>query len=479
MNLRVLAVWTLVGSLIASPVWATCGGGGGGGTGGMGAGSSLSAQANVYQVPWTVLTTGKALPADSQLTLYWFPASAEEARSSALQKSRGLTLASARCVGMGLVPTDHSELYTRFSAPGQTPLVVLVDAGGAELGRLAGAGKEPGVSAIEKLVTHQLEAREEALEGQLGAAKAKEKAGDQAAAVSLYQQVWAERCLVPSAGKKAAKALKKLGQPVDEKESARLERMPSLDPRRSAQIERVMDDGVVAENAAEYEQARRLYERAHELDPADPVPLRYLAELERHHTGEWRAAEGHFRALLSRPADPISRAVALHGLGKMTLHGDRFPEGLALLEESVATFPLPIAYRNLAVYWFSEGAQGKALDYARQALALGPDDPYNRVFMAVFAADAGQREEALAAAHAHESLLEASYNLAVIHTLTGDSEKALALLERHFYQYERYDAVRAMEMQEAREDAGFAKLHKDPRFLTLTARADGAHPGMR
>ncbi|HEX4952331.1 MAG TPA: tetratricopeptide repeat protein [Thermoanaerobaculia bacterium] len=479
MSVRVLGVWILVVSLLATPVWATCGGGGGGGTGGMGAGSSLSAQANVYQVPWTVLTTGKAVPADTRLTLYWFPASPEEARASALQKSRALTLASARCVGMGLVPADHHELYARFSATGQTPLVVLTGADGVELGRVAGAGKEPGVATVEKLVTNQLEAREEALEGQLDAAKAKEKAGDSAGAISLYREVWAQRCLVPSAGKKAAKALKKLGQPVDEKESARLERVPSLDGRRSAELERVMDAGVAAENAAQYDQAQRLYQRAHELDPADPVPLRYLAELERHHTGEWRAAEGHFRALLSRPADPISRAVALHGLGKMTLHADRFPEGLAMLEESVATFPLPIAYRNLAVYWFSEGAQGKALDYAQQALALGPDDPYNQVFLAVFAADAGRREEALAAAHAHENLLEASYNLAVIHSLSGDNEKALALLKRHFYEYERYDAVRAMEMQEAREDAGFARLHQDPRFIALTAKADGAHPAMR
>ena len=44
----------------------------------------------------------------------------------------------------------------------------------------------------------------------------------------------------------------------------------------------------------------------------------------RHHTGDWAAARRTFGAILAMPADPISRAVALHGIGKMTIHDGDF-----------------------------------------------------------------------------------------------------------------------------------------------------------
>jgi len=53
---------------------------------------------------------------------------------------------------------------------------------------------------------------------------------------------------------------------------------------------------------------------------------------------------------------------------------------------SVVEFPLPLAYRNLAVYWNSEGDLTKGNEYTKKALALDPKDPYNLVFAAVFMA---------------------------------------------------------------------------------------------
>jgi hypothetical protein len=38
----------------------------------------------------------------------------------------------------------------------------------------------------------------------------------------------------------------------------------------------------------------------------------------------------------------------------------------------------------------------------------------------------------------------------------------LALLKRHFTVYEKFDAVRAKEMQEARDDVAFAPIQKLP-----------------
>jgi hypothetical protein len=69
-------------------------------------------------------------------------------------------------------------------------------------------------------------------------------------------------------------------------------------------------------------------------------------------------------------------------------------------------------------------------------------------------------------------MLSASYNLAVIHAQLGDKDKALALLRRHFTVYEKFDAVRAKEMQEARDDVAFDALKSDPEFLAMTAKAD-------
>jgi tetratricopeptide (TPR) repeat protein len=248
---------------------------------------------------------------------------------------------------------------------------------------------------------------------------------------------------------------------------------PVLDRVQSARIEAVMRRGLIAEIAEQYVTAERFYRKASLMDPADPTPLRYLGEVYRHHTGEWDKARTTFNRILNMPADPVARAVALHGLGKMTIHDGEFKKGLSLMEQSVAEFPLPLAYRNLAVYWNSEGdlVQGNA--YTQKALALDPKDPYNLVFAAVFMAASGNGDEALKIARENRTLLPASYNLAAIFAQTGHRREALALLQRHFFRYERYQAVRAKEMMEARVDAVFDSLRQDSAFLALTSGADG------
>jgi hypothetical protein len=49
----------------------------------------------------------------------------------------------------------------------------------------------------------------------------------------------------------------------------------------------------------------------------------------------------------------------------------------------------------------------------------------------------------------------------------------MSLLKRHFFEYERYQAVRSKEMMEARVDAVFVSLREDPGFMALTSDADG------
>ena len=464
-----LALALLLPSL---PAAATCGGGGGGGTGGVV--PDLGSEPMVYRVAWKVLPAGADKP-QAPLAVYWFPTSPEDARSSPLQTSRALSLAGSRCVAMALVPTDNQALRQAFkAAPGQ-PAVVLAAGDGADLGRVTASDGKLDVRAVEKLLSKTLDDRENALDALVQGAE-KKAATDRDGAIADYQQVWQQRCLFPKLGRKAAKGLTKLGIKTDEAALRQLGPDGLADPDvrgRHPEVEATLRQGLAAELAARYRDAERLYVQATRLDPADPTALRYLGELYRHQTGEWAQAKTVFGRLLARPADPLARAVALHGLGKMTIHGGRFADGLKLFEQSLAAYPLPITYRNLAVYWFSERQADKAAGYMRQALALDPEDRYNRIFAAVYLAASGNREEAARVAGANQEVLEASYNLAAIWAQVGDRKKAMELLRRHFYQYERFDAVRAMEMQEARDDYMFASLHQDPEFIALTRMADG------
>src|ERR1041384_6214448 len=403
-----------------SPVWATCGGGGGGGTGGVGGGGGRSEGPApvVYKVPWKIWEARTA--PQKGLVLYWFPASNDEIKKSSLLASRILTLYSAQCVSMTVADSKTPELQS-IIGNSSVPVAVLANTDGSPINKVENTGGKLKVEQVEKLVDAEMKQRETSIDTQLKDAKDKAKAGDNQGAIALLKPVADEKCLFPKKAKDAAKELKKLG--VEEIGSIPDSPSPIFDRVQSAKIEAVMRQGLRAEIAERYVTAERLYQRAHQMDPADPTPLRYLGEVYRHHTGQWDKARATFNTILNMPADPVARAVALHGLGKMTIHDGEFKKGLHLMEQSVAEYPLALAYRNLAVYWNSEGdlVQGNA--YTQKALALDPKDPYNLVFAAVFMAASGHGDEALKIARANRNLLPASYNLAAIHTPTGYTRK--------------------------------------------------------
>ncbi len=458
--------------LTSAPAWATCGGGGGGGVGGMGGGGG-SSNLTVYVVPWKV--RGEKDPPPAGLVLYWFPLTNEELKKSSLRESRVLSLYSAQCVSTELADyrTDAGRKLVGDSKP---PVAVLAGPDGSVIGKAENSGGILKVEQVERLLSNEMKKREDALDASLKEGREKEKAGDNEAAVKSFRAVLEQKCMFPKKAKDAAKELKKLGVSVNEVADAFEPPAPVFEARESARVERVMRAGLRAETSARYGEAERLYGLARRLDPADPAPLRYLGELYRHETGEWDKARAVFEAILAMPADPLSRAVAQHGLGKMTIHDGEFRKGLALIEASTRTYPLALAYRNLAVFWNSEGDAAKTERYIQKALALDPEDPYNLVFAAAFMAGNGHGREALKIARANEGLLPASYNLAAVYAQTGQRERALALLRRHFFEYERYRAVRSKEMMEARVDAVFSSLREDPAFVALTRDADGKLP---
>lgn len=468
---RPIAAFALLALLLPlTPAAATCGGGGGGGMGGVSSGGI--GEAEVYRVPWKVLDPQAApVPGPSGLSVLWFPVSRDEARGSQLLESRYLTVTIAPCVGFSIVPSEAAALRLRYGAMDGSAVALLVGADGVELARLAPEKEQLRVGSLERLLRAELDRRRTVAEARLDEAVAKEKAGDAAAAAALYQELYAQRCLLPGSARKAQKALKRLGQPVGE-EGAALD-LPEADlaEGKTSEMTTLLRAGLRAEFELRIDDARHAYEQAHTADPADPVATRFLGEFHRHHSGDWQLARALFDEILARPADAISRAVALHGLGKMTIHQGDFQRGVAMFEASLAEYPLPLTYRNLAVYWNSEGRFDKAWGYVEQALSLAPDDLYNRIFAATYLVGQGKPEEALRVAQANEPVLEASYNLAAIWAQLGKKEKALELLARHFYQYERFDPVRTREMQEARDDIAFASYHRDPDFVALTQLA--------
>ena len=463
---RLLASSLILLSAI-SPIWATCGGGGGGGTGGTGGGNAGGPAPVVYNVPWKAWTA-VSTPAKG-LVLYWFPASKDEWSRSSLRGSRILTLYSGQCVSMTVADAREPELQ-KVLGDSKPPVAVLTAPDGSTISKVENTGGKLKVEQVEKALDAEMKQREAALDGKLKAGKDKAKGGDSAAAVAELKPVAEEKCLFPKKAKEASKELKKLG--VEDVGSFPAF-TPVFTPRESARIEQVMRSGLIAENRENYLGAEKLYSQAHRMDPADPTPLRYLGELYRHHLGDWDKAKAVFNQILDMPADSIARAVALHGIGKITIHEGQFKKGLALMEQSIAEFPIAIAYRNLAVYWNSEGDLEKGNFYTKKAFELEPKDPYNLVFAAVFMAASGHGDEALKIAQANRNLLPASYNLAAIYAQTGHKQEALALLKRHFFRYERYQAVRAKEMMEARVDAVFDSLRQDSSFLALTSGADG------
>ncbi len=466
---RALAI-VLIGLFATSPVWATCGGGGGGGGGGMPSGGG-AARPEVYYVPWKARVPKD--PPAMGLILYWFPASKEELQKSSLRTSRPLSLYAAQCISMELADSRIPNA-DKLIGESKLPVAVLATPDGTPVTRVENKDGRLKVEQLEKAVETEVKARESALEDKLKDAKAKVAAGDNATAIKIYQSMLDQKCMFPKKVKEAAKELKKLGVT----EAARLTDgadalVPVRAGRQSALIEQTMQRGLIAELNAKYFTAEELYNRAHTMDPADATPLRYLGELYRHHLGDWVKARTSFEAILAMPADPLSRAVALHGLGKMTIHDGEFKKGLGLMEQAAGEFPLALTYRNLAVYWNSEHDLARGAEYTQKALDLDPKDPYNIVFAAVFMSASGRGDQALKIARENMDLLPASYNLAGIFAQNGQREMALAMLKRHFFQYERYQAVREKEMMEARVDAVFDSLREDSVFLALTRGADG------
>ena len=140
-----------------------------------------------------------------------------------------------------------------------------------------------------------------------------------------------ERCLFPKKAKDAAKELKKLGSPVADEtaDAAAPSRSDLRGPGRRARRGDDARKACAARAGGKYAGSRAALRRA---PSASTRPIRRPCATWASCTATTRAS-GRRRARSSRrcwpcPRDPLSRAVALHGLGKMTIHEGSLPKGL-------------------------------------------------------------------------------------------------------------------------------------------------------
>jgi len=195
-------------------------------------------QQQVYYVPWKLAKTGD-IPAGG-LVLYWFPSSPEELQRSSLRVSRPLSLYATQCVAME-VADPGSEIRAKLAADDRLPVAVLATPEGTVVGKLENKNGMLKVEDVEKLLSNEVKQREEKLDNQLRAAKETAKS-DKDAAIPLYRAVVDQKCMFPKKAKDAAKELKKLGVEVGQIPEA-----PIFDPRKSAEVEATMRNGLAAE----------------------------------------------------------------------------------------------------------------------------------------------------------------------------------------------------------------------------------------
>ena len=196
-----LLAWCLV--LGGNPALAASGGRSAGGGG-----------ASADRVPWMVLGPDEAGPG-GPLGVLWFPLSDAETKESGLLTSAKLGAQSTRCVGMVIVAPENRKVRAEFEIAEPGTGVVLVDRNNEVAARIVYGGSPIEVGHVERMVEAELDRRERDATVALEAANQKINEKDIDGAEALLTWIWRERCVVPDHAKKAAKALKKIGRPVD------------------------------------------------------------------------------------------------------------------------------------------------------------------------------------------------------------------------------------------------------------------------
>lgn len=164
-----------------------------------------------HRAPWK-FAQDDALPHDHPVTLIWIPSSLEQVEPSKLMTADVMRVAATRCVDLVIVLPERAALVRKLGAEGKVPAAMIVDRKGDVVRRADGGRAE----SVERMLSDELNARDETMYREMRDAGQAAKTGDNAAAIDLYKKIWDDRCLFPLAGTEAQRELKKLGVTVVE-----------------------------------------------------------------------------------------------------------------------------------------------------------------------------------------------------------------------------------------------------------------------
>jgi len=164
-----------------------------------------------HRAPWK-FAQDDALPHDHPITLIWIPSSLEQVEPSKLMTSEVMRVAATRCVDLVIVLPERAALVRKLGAEGKIPAAMIVDRKGDVVRRADGGHAET----VERMLSDELNARDETMYRGMRDAGQAARAGNDAAAIDLYRKIWDDRCLFPLAGTEAQRSLKALGVTVVE-----------------------------------------------------------------------------------------------------------------------------------------------------------------------------------------------------------------------------------------------------------------------
>lgn len=170
---------------------------------------------DVQLVPWKYLQSD-VLVHEAPVTLYWLPANAGQVTQSPLFDSKTLVTAATRCVGFEIVMPERATVLHNLGETGKVPAVLILDRDGKILRKFENPNGELMTRDVEKLLTSELDTRDQAMFRSMMAASQEATAGRNQNAINIYKKIWDDRCLYPLAANEAKRSLAQLGVNVQD-----------------------------------------------------------------------------------------------------------------------------------------------------------------------------------------------------------------------------------------------------------------------
>lgn len=270
------------------------------------------------------------------------------------------------------------------------------------------------------------------------------------------------------AGLASAHAL--LSTSADALDAALARRQAEEEARRALAIDPQLSEGHAALSVVycrfdwNWSACEQALERALALDPNSATSHLWLGE---HLTQRGRFAQAAHALERAHTLDPISPNIHAH-LGINAMYARRYDEALSYFDQALEIDPgFLLAQRTRGLTLLRAGRPAEALEVLRQARAASPGSAHAAADLAYALARAGGLAEARALLSELAELARrrrvSAYDFAVVHAGLGETQAALAALERGLD--EKATGVRWLKVEPI-----FDELRAEPRFATLVRK---------